>query len=292
MQSWRSLYPYTSQYFALSPNGSQEAPRIHYVDEGGGRPLLMVHGNPTWSFYYRNLIEAFRGDYRTIAMDHVGCGLSDKPADHGYRLQDRIDDLTALVEELDLKDITLLAHDWGGAIGLGTVLRLPERFAQVVLFNTAAFPPPFIPKRISLCRIPVLGTIGIRGFNLFARAALWMAVEDRRNLPAEVRAGLIAPYDSWANRRAINEFVKDIPGPHHPTWQVLVDIENGLRSLKLPTKLVWGMKDWCFNTSCLKRLQELMPHADAHPIESAGHYVIEEAAEEIIRHLRPFLETA
>lgn len=283
MESWRSLYPFTSQYFAI--NGV----RMHYVDEGQGRPLLMIHGNPTWSFYYRRLVEAFQGDFRAIAVDHVGCGLSDKPAKHPYQLADRIDDLANLVEKLDLQNATLLAHDWGGAIGLGTVLRMPERFSQIVLFNTAAFPPPFIPKRISACRIPLLGTLGMRGLNLFARAALWMAVEDRRNLPKLVRAGLIAPYDSWSNRRAIDAFVKDIPRPSDPTWKVLKEIEEGLRGLDQKSLLIWGMKDWCFNTTCLEKLQELLPHAEQHPIATAGHYVIEEAADEIIERLKPFL---
>lgn len=284
MESWRSLYPFTSQYFAI------DGVRMHYVDEGEGRPLLMVHGNPTWSFYYRRLIEAFRGNYRAIGVDHVGCGLSDKPSNHPYQLSDRIDDLTALVQKLDLRDATLLAHDWGGAIGLGTVQRMPDRFSQIVLFNTAVFPPHFIPKRISACRIPLLGTLGMRGFNLFARAALWMAVEDRKRLPKPVRDGLIAPYDNWANRRAIDAFVKDIPRPNDPTWTVLEKIEEGLADLGQKCLLIWGMKDWCFDTTCLEKLQTLLPHAEQHPIPTAGHYVVEEAADEIIETLRPFLE--
>ena len=264
---------------------------MHFVDEGQGRPLLMVHGNPTWSFYYRRLVEAFRGDYRAVAVDHVGCGLSDKPASekHNYRLVDRIDDLTALVEHLDLQNATLLAHDWGGAIGLGTVLRVPHRFSQIVLFNTAAFPPPSIPKRISACRIPLVGTFAMRGLNAFARAALWMAVEDRKNLPRPVCQGLIAPYDSWANRRAVDAFVKDIPRPGDPTWQVLAQLEQDLPTLAQKCLLIWGMKDWCFDTNCLEKLQGLLPHAVRHPIPSAGHYVVEEAADEIIATLNPFL---
>jgi haloalkane dehalogenase len=264
---------------------------MHYVDEGHGRPLLMVHGNPTWSFYYRRLIAEFRQQYRPIAIDHVGCGLSDKPAQYGYCLADRIDDLTDFIEAKDLRNVTLLAHDWGGAIGLGAVLRCPERFSQLVLFNTSAFPPPFIPKRIAACRLPLLGTLGIRGLNLFARAALWMAVEDRRNLPAAVRQGLLAPYNSWANRVAIDRFVKDIPRPSDSTWKTLSTIENGLSNLHQPCILMWGMKDWCFNTTCLERLQRLFPQAQTHPLPNAGHYVVEEAIDEIIGVLRSFFSS-
>ncbi|MFP6675195.1 MAG: alpha/beta fold hydrolase [Pirellulaceae bacterium] len=286
MSSWRSLYPFKSEYFAVNDA------RMHYVDEGQGRPLLMVHGNPTWSFYYRRLISEFRGQYRPIAIDHVGCGLSDKPAQYGYQLEDRIDDLATFVEAKDLQNVTLLAHDWGGAIGLGAVLRCPERFSQLVLFNTSAFPPPFIPKRIAACRLPFLGTLAMRGLNLFARSALWMAVEDRRSLPADVRQGLLAPYDSWANRIAIDRFVKDIPRRSDPTWDTLATLERGLASLDQPCVLIWGMKDWCFNTTCLERMQQLLPHAQTHPIANAGHYVVEEAADEIIEVLQSFLPSA
>lgn len=297
MESWRELYPFRSHFFVIGDT------RMHYVDEStddggdavgegerlGRRPLLMVHGNPTWSFYYRDLIKAFRGRYRAVAVDHIGCGLSDKPAGHTYDLSTRIDDLSQLVEALDLRDVTLIAHDWGGAIGLGTVLRMPERFSQIALFNTAAFPPPFVPRRIAACRIPLLGTLAVRGFNLFARAALWMAVEDRRHLPAAVRAGLLAPYNSWANRRAIDRFVKDIPRPGQPTWRQLEEIETGVTQLGLPALLLWGMKDWCFTPQCLDKLSEMMPHAQRHEFPEAGHYVVEEETATIVERLRDFL---
>ena len=152
---------------------------MHYVDEGprDANPVLMVHGNPTWSFYYRNLIAGLADQHRTIAVDHVGCGLSDKPAQWSYRLQDHINNLANLVESLDLQNVTLVAHDWGGAIGLGTLQKLRERFKRIVLFNTAAFPPPYIPFRIRVCRWPVVGKLGLQGFNLFAKAAITMATE-------------------------------------------------------------------------------------------------------------------
>ncbi len=205
---------------------------MHYVDAGEGWPLLMVHGNPTWSFYWRRLIQAFQPHYRVVAVDHVGCGLSDKPQQYPYTLQQHIDNLVRLVDHLDLQRITLVAHDWGGAIGLGTALARRERFAGLVLLNTGAFPPPFIPWRIRLCRIPWLGTWAIRRLNLFARAALWMAVAHRENMTSTVRAGLLAPYDSWDHRVAIDRFVKDIPSSsRHPTWQTLAHLEQELGQL-------------------------------------------------------------
>ena len=284
--AWRDLYPFTSHFHNLGPH------RLHYVDEGAGEPLLFVHGNPTWSFYWRNLIVGLRGSWRSIAVDHIGCGLSDKPQDYNYTLQQRIDDLVTLVEHLDLTGATLLAHDWGGAIGLGTALRLRHRFARIVLFNTGAFPPPFVPWRIAACRTPLLGTIAVRGLNAFARAALTMAVEKPERMTADVRAGLVAPYDSWAHRVAVDRFVRDIPfSPRHPTWQTLEQIEAGLAMLAdLPIQLIWGMRDWCFRPQCLVRFAKHWPQAEVHRLEDCGHYVVEDAHERIVPLVREFLE--
>jgi cis-3-alkyl-4-acyloxetan-2-one decarboxylase len=283
---WRALYPFASHYLDL-PGG-----RLHYVDEGAGEPLLMVHGNPTWSFYWRNLIAAFRDRYRVVAPDHVGCGLSDKPQQYSYTLRQHIDNLVALVEQLDLQRVTLLAHDWGGAIGLGTALRLSPRFSRFILFNTGAFPPPFVPKRIALCRVPLLGATAVRGLNAFARAALSMATEKPERMTPAVRAGLLAPYDSWAHRIAVHRFVADIPfTSQHPTWQTLSTIESQLPLLAhRPTQMIWGMRDWCFTPECLDRLLVSFPQAEVHRLADAGHYVVEDAHERIVPLVEAFLQ--
>ncbi len=133
IESFKALYPFTSFYFDLNPY------KLHYLDEGEGEALLFLHGNPTWSFYYRSLIRSFRGRYRCIAPDHIGCGFSDKPQDYNYTLETHIDNLEKLVDFLDLKDITLVVHDWGGAIGMGLAVRKPKLIKRLVLFNTASF---------------------------------------------------------------------------------------------------------------------------------------------------------
>ncbi len=285
VDSWKKLYPFASHYFDLGDA------RMHYVDEGDGPPLVMVHGNPTWSFYWRRLVEAFRTQYRVIAIDHIGCGLSDKPQAYGYTLQQHTDNLSQLVDRLDLRQATLIAHDWGGAIGLGTVLANSDRFSAIALLNTGAFPPPFIPWRIRVCRIPWLGTWAIRRLNLFARAALRMAVANPENLTREVRAGLLAPYDSWEHRVAIDRFVKDIPGsPRHPTWNTLEHLEQSLSELShLPVQLIWGMRDWCFRPSCLERFLDIFPDARSTCLQQASHYVVEDAPAQVIASLREFL---
>ena len=282
---WRQLYPFASHTLTL------DSWRYHYLDEGSGEPLLMVHGNPTWSFYWRNLILAFRDRHRVVVPDHMGCGWSDKPQAYPYCLSTHIANLVQLIEHLDLRAVTLLVHDWGGPIGLGAALRVPDRIARLVLFNTGAYPPPFLPWRLRVCRTPWLGRWAIRRLNLFARFALWMAVHKRERMTPEVRAGLLAPYDSWEHRVAIDRFVADIPAtPRHPTWQVLEEIERGLGSLAdRPVQMIWGMRDWCFRPECLDRLLEAFPAAEVQRLPDAGHYVIEDAYEQIIPLAEAFL---
>lgn len=286
-ETWRSLYPFESHWHEL-PAG-----RMHYVDEGPREapPLLMVHGNPTWSFHWRRLVESFRDRYRVVAVDHLGCGLGDKPP-RAFRLADHIGHLVSLVDGLDLRDITLVAQDWGGAIGLGAMLERPERLARIVLFNTGAFPPWYIPRRIAVCRWPVVGRLGVQGLNLFTRAALTMTLYRERRLEPEVAAGYLATTDTWAHRRQTYEFVADIPmRTAHPTWQTLADIERGLPSLaSRRAMLVWGMQDWCFRPDCLAKFEGVWPDAEVHRLEDVGHWVVEDAPELAQQLVGDFLE--
>jgi haloalkane dehalogenase len=285
-ETWRALYPFESHEIRVS------GLRYHYLDEGSGPVLLLVHGNPTWSFYWRELIHGLRGKFRLLVPDHIGCGLSDKPAAgrYSYRLAQRIDDLRQLVEQLDLREITLVAHDWGGAIGLGAAVAMPERFARLVLMNTAAFRATRMPLRIRLCRMPLLGRAGVQGLNLFARAALSMATCKPERMTAAVRAGLLAPYDRWSHREAVYRFVVDIPTrTTHPSYGKLCEVEAGLAGLRdRPVCLIWGMRDWCFTPAFLERFQEFFPHAEVHRLADAGHYVVQDAYERIVPLIEQF----
>jgi cis-3-alkyl-4-acyloxetan-2-one decarboxylase len=278
-------YPFESREFRI------DALRYHYVDEGSGPTLLFVHGNPTWSFAFRNLIKALARNYRVLAVDHIGCGFSDKPQDYSYRLAQHIANLERFVTALDLRDITLFAHDWGGAIGMGVATRLPERFARFVLFNTAAFRSRRIPLRIAVCRIPGFGALSVRGLNLFSRAALRMAVAHPERLSAAVRRGYLAPYGNWHDRIAVLRFVQDIPlSPEHPSDATLGSIEESLSGLKdRPMLLVWGLRDWCFTTEFLDEFQRRFPRAQTLRLPDAGHYLFEDAPDAIIARVKEFL---
>ena len=267
---------------------------MHFIDEGQGPPLLLVHGNPTWSFLWRRLVQDLAADYRVVAVDHIGCGLSDKPQAYDYCLARHTANLVSLVERLDLQDATLVAHDWGGPIGLGALLASESRFKRMVLLNTGAFPPFFCPWRIRVCRWGWVNRWGVRRLNLFARAALRMAVAQPHCMTPAVRAGFLAPYASHADRIAIGRFVQDIPlSDRHRTWSVLASLEAGLRKLRpRPVQLIWGMQDWCFTPACLERLQAIFPQARVRRIETAGHYVIEDEPQMVIETVRTFLKAS
>jgi haloalkane dehalogenase len=268
---------------------------MHYLDEGPRterRAVVMLHGNPTWSFYYRNLILALRGDFRCIVPDHIGCGLSDKPQDYAYTLQQHIDNLESLLDALKLDEIDLVLHDWGGAIGMGAAVRKPVRVRRIVVLNTAAFLSKRIPLRIAICKIPFFGALAVRGLNGFAGAAIYMAVEHRERMTAPVKQGLLAPYNSWKNRIATLRFVEDIPmKPSHPSWATLKAVDDGIAQFNDRKMLIcWGMKDWCFDTSFLKTWTERFPNAEVERYADAGHYVLEDAHERIAPRVLGFLK--
>ncbi len=282
---WRAAFPYDAKYVEVGHA------RMHYVDEGDGDPILAIHGNPTWSFYWRNIIRGFSPTYRVIAPDHIGMGLSEKPAGYDYSMQQHSTNLIDLIDQLDLSNITLLGHDWGGAIGLNAMTQRPDRFKQFVMFNTGAFPPPAVPRRIAVCRAPLLGRLAVQGLNLFARAAVKMATTQRGGLPPDVRDGMLAPYHSWNDRVGIYNFVADIPfNDKHKTWLVLEHLEKQLPEFShLPSMLIWGMKDWCFDADCLRRFEHLLPNTTVHRLMNAGHWVVEDAADEVEKLLKEFL---
>jgi haloalkane dehalogenase len=282
----RREYPFASKRLNWSASES-----YHYIDEGAGSPILCVHGNPTWSFAFRRIIREFSGSQRVLAVDHIGCGLSSKPQSYEYRLERHIENLVRFVDELDLRDITLVGHDWGGCIGMGAAVRRPERFSRFVLMNTAAFPSQRIPIRIALCRAPWLGTLGVRGLNLFSRAAMRMATERPREMSRAVKRGYLWPYRSWADRIAVDRFVKDIPlSPSHPSQRTLIEVEMGLsRFQSHPMLLIWGMRDWCFTPEFLTEFRRRFPNAQVEEVAHAGHFVFEDAADRVLAAMRDFL---
>ena len=285
-----ALYPFAPHYLDIGGH------RMHYVDEGEGEVVLMLHGNPSWSFLYRDLIGELRRDHRAVAPDHIGCGLSDKPGAraYDYTLASRVSDVSRLVEELDVRNVTLVVHDWGGMIGMAWATRHADRVARLVVLNTAAFPLPSgtrIPGALALARAPGLGALLVRGANAFSRGAVRRCVT-RQPMSGEVAAGYLEPYDSWAHRIAVHRFVQDIPlAVGDRAYAIVQRTADELERLAdIPLMICWGMQDFVFDRRFLDEWQRRFPSAEVHRFPDCGHYVLEDAGEEIVPLVRRFLE--
>jgi cytochrome P450/pimeloyl-ACP methyl ester carboxylesterase len=281
----RARYPFEGRRFTL-----RSGHRMHYLDEGAGPPLVMLHGNPTWSFYYRELVLGLRDHHRCVVPDHLGCGLSDKPGDWSYGIRAHAANLTELLAALDLHDITLVTHDWGGPIGFLAAVQESARVGRFVTFNTAISLEP-LPRLLTLLRLPLVGPLVIRGLNGMVRSGLAATALNGHPLDSGVRAGYLAPYDSWAHRLAILRFVQEIPlGRDHPNRALLRDLGQGLDQLAgLPHLVIWGLRDPVFHRGYLAAWCRRFPGAEIHVLEDASHWVVEEATDRILPLVREFL---
>jgi len=286
------IYPFENNFHSVAGGHS-----MHYIDEGKGDPVVMVHGNPTWSFYYRNLVKQLSPNYRCIVPDHIGMGLSDKPGDetYDYTFRRRTDDLETLLDHLDAKrNITLVVHDWGGMIGFHHAVRYPERIARIVVLNTAAFHLPHglsFPWQLKLVRdTSLIGPLLVRGLNAFVLGALDQCMT-RRYLKMSERDAYLKPYNSWANRIAVLRFVEDIPlRPSDKGYEIIDIIQDGLKSLAdKPMMIGWGAQDFIFNDGYLQEWKRRFPKAEVNEFEESGHFVLEDEREELPKLIDDFL---
>jgi haloalkane dehalogenase len=293
------LYPFTGNFLDLDGPSTtlRTSLRYHYLDEGEGQPVVMLHGNPSWSFYYRTLVLALRDRHRCIVPDHIGCGLSDKPGDdrYDYTLSRRVDDLERLLEHLEIREnITLVVHDWGGMIGMAYAVRHPESIRRLVILNTAAFHLPQskpFPLALRLCRDTPIGTLLVRGFNAFSRAASHVGCK-RNPMDAELRALYQFPYDSWRNRISTLRFVQDIPlMPGDRAYDLVSSVADGIAQFRnLPMLICWGELDFVFDRHFLEEWQQHFPDAEIHRFPDCGHYILEDAKEEVVPLISAFLD--
>lgn len=291
-------YPFTPKKFEVRPGLS-----MSYLDEGPreGEVIVMLHGNPSWSYYWRNLVSglsdpALAKRYRCIVPDHIGMGLSDKPddRDYDYTLQSRVDDLAALLKHLDIAGpVTLAVHDWGGMIGFGWALTHAAQVRRLVITNTAAFPLPSakkMPWQLSLGRDSKFGAFIIRAFNAFSSGASYQGVETK--MPADVRRAYVSPYDTWDNRIGTLRFMQDIPlHPGDKAWTLVEAAGQRLPQFAdRPAFIGWGLKDFVFDQHFLDGFTRALPRAEVVAFDDAGHYVLEDKQAQLVPAIRAFLD--
>ena len=285
---WRKLYPFQSHFARIG----RRANALHRRSGRSTQTLCFSFtATPRGRSTGGSLILALRKRYRCVAADHLGCGFSDKPATF-LRLDQHIDNLVALVERLGLERVTLVAQDWGGAIGLGAMLRMPERLERIVLFNTGAFPPRYIPWQIQACRVPLVGRLAVQGANLFSRAALSMTLARQPRLDPASRLDTWRRMIRGPNRRAVYGFVRDIPAnKHHPTWQTLAEIERGItdRCRQAHRARFGACAIGVSGPDCLERFVAAWPDAQVHRLADVGHWVVEDAPEDALPIVEKFL---
>ena len=263
--------------------------KMHYIDRGDGDAIVMLHGNPTWSYFYRELAMRLSRNYRVIVPDHIGMGFSEKPQNVDYNLAFHIQNLEKLIEHLNLRNIILIVHDWGGAIGFGYAVNHIANVEKIVVLNSAAFFDEKIPRRINICR-GIFGKFLVRRLNLFSRFATFMATT--KKLPKETREEYLRPYNSYKNRIGIHSFVRDIPMEEdHRTRYLLDSIESKLKDITSDILILWGEKDFCFSKHFYYRWIEFFPQAKTRLFENAGHYILEDAPDEVLREIEEFILT-
>jgi pimeloyl-ACP methyl ester carboxylesterase len=289
------LWPYEPRWFD-TPDG-----RMHYVDEGprDGRPVVLVHGNPTWGFLYRAFIPRLvQAGHRAIVPDHLGFGRSDKPDDpERYRIGRHVQRLDALLESLDLRGAVVVPQDWGGPIGLSWAVAHRERIAGLFVLNTFAHRPPGkvpLPLPLRLFRTPGVGEVMVKGLGLFHRVFLFrVGVQHRERLTPDVRRAYLAPHPTWSSRTAVLVFPREIPaGPEGRVADLAGALEQGLeRELRdRPVQIVWAMRDPAFTPAVLELLWlKTFPDAKVVRLDDAGHYLQEDAHELIVPELLDFL---
>jgi cis-3-alkyl-4-acyloxetan-2-one decarboxylase len=266
---------------------------LHYVDEGPreGPPLLFLHGNPTWSYLWRRQIaDLSASGHRCIALDHMGFGRSDKPPHlAAYSLQGHVENAIAFVDSLDLRDVTLVAHDWGGPIGLGALLERPDRLRRVVLMNTWAWElPSFLPPFLREFRTEGLGEILALGGNLFVESIPGGMA--RRDSDPQMMQAYRAPFPDYWSRAGTLAFQRDIPLTERDTSAPLMaSINKGLSDLDVPMLLVWGMRDPVFQPVFLEQWRQLFPGARIVELADASHFLVEDRPDAVTGAIAEFL---
>ncbi|MBI5119098.1 alpha/beta fold hydrolase [Candidatus Poribacteria bacterium] len=296
-RTFGGTYPFKPRYVTV--NGL----RLHYVDEkpkgkSKAEPIVMLHGNPTWSYLYRNFVAPLvKAGYRCIVPDHMGYGKSEKSLDREeYLLKKKIEYFTGVMDKLDLRDITLVMQDWGGSIGLGYAVEHADRIKRLIVMSTWAFvfpddvPDEAIPPLLAMCRKPEIGETMLLACNMFIEGFLPLAIVRKEKITPQLMAAYRAPFPDY-NSRIPTMAIQDVPlRADEPSYSTMKTIQEKLNVLSVPTCLIWGENDHVFPSDTIVPIwQGVYPHSELHMIPRAGHFLQEDAPGEIVAIMRDFL---
>jgi haloalkane dehalogenase len=279
----KQLYPFSAHYFDL--NGQ----KLHYLDEGKGDALVFIHGTPTWSFMYRDLIKGLRQNYRCLALDHLGFGLSDKPKNYPYSAQKHAENLENWLNSLNLENFTLIIHDFGGVLGFNYALKYPEKIKNLIVFNTFLWSSEGEPKFEKFKKIlknPVLPFL-YRYFNFSARFILPKGFEDKKKLSKTLHQHYLKPFSKVSEREGTLGFVKALLNEQawfNQLWQ------ERAKLLDKEILLLWGMKDEFLTEEYLEKIKHNFSHSQVHTFADCGHFVPEEIGDALVPIFQDFLQ--
>ena len=267
----------------------QDSLRMHYVDEGEGDPVLLLHGEPTWAYLYRKVIPQLRGVARAVAPDYFGFGRSDKPVDRDWYSYDRHSaSLTRFVDELDLRNVTVVMQDWGGPLGFRLAVERPDRVARLVVLNTGLYSGR--PPGEAWLRFRDL----VRRTGTEFRPGQLIRITCTTELPDDVVAAYDAPFPTPESKTGVLMFPEQVPTePDHPSAQPMLDVRERLRSWTKPALVFFSDSDPIFSPRVAERFAELIPGAELQPpVAGAGHFLQEDAGEEVGQRIAAWLQTS
>ncbi len=280
--SWvdRSIFPFEPRWFEYDRR------LMHYVDEGRGEPVVFVHGSPTWSFMYRDVIKGLKGSFRCIAMDNLGFGLSEKPSGLTYRPERQAEILEAFIKHLGLKNVTLVVHEFGGPIGLSYALKHPENMRHLVMLNTFLWPlrGNATAERVHRLAGTALGNFVFLNLNWPVRGIMRAWLKDRAGFKPRIREHYARPFDTRAHRQAPLHYARAYLGSSD--WLQSLWNQNDVLA-GIPTLVIWGMMDPLLGAEALERWEIVAKEAEIHRLPHTGHFVAEEHGADIV----PFLDT-
>jgi len=286
----RKHFPFASRFMRV--NGY----RMHYVDEGAGEPVLLLHGNPTWSFLYRKFIPPLvAAGFRVIAPDHIGFGLSERPArEHDFSLENHIANLAEFIRRLGLIRLTVVCQDWGGPMGLACAVLDPSNFKGLVVMNTWAWPEPsafhsaVFPWR--MMHAPVVGPYLFQRRNILVERGLYLSVVYRERFLEEALPAYRFVMPDYDSRLLTRVFPRLIPlRPDDRSAATMRWLERSLRELDIPALIVWGKEEIVFPAACAQRFKALMPQAKGPLWVTGSHFLQEDSPQEICGHILDFL---